>query len=90
MLNGEPSPQIKNFNFIIEPKYNFAFSQWFLGKKSATTPFLIYYLSYAKGHSCNEVDSFPLLMPNSRLCDKDGQESCLSITQRLSMPLARQ
>ena len=53
----------------------------FWGKKSATTPFLIYYLSYAKGHSCNEVDSFPLLMPNSRLCDKDGQESWLSITQ---------
>ena len=31
MLNGEPSPQIKNFNFIIEPKYIFAFSQWKFG-----------------------------------------------------------
>ena len=34
-----------------------------------------------KGHSCNKVDSFPQLIPNSRLCDKEGQEPCLSITQ---------
>lgn len=61
------------------------------GKKSATTPLLIYHVSYAKGHSCTEVDSFPLLMPNSRLCDKAGQEPCLSITQsKVRYALARQ